>query len=450
MASLAMAGTLIALAHGASARPDDQRPSSEAAAQDRPAPPPAVSVDADPGPPAQLAPVPPAVAELATAAPAHSGLRVHDIAIHGFVSEGGFLSTSNDYIGSSAHGSLKLFEAGINVSTEVTDRLRVGVQLFARDFGALEDPPRIDWAFLDYRWRAWFGLRAGIVKMPFGLYNEYADIDSGRLPLLMPPSVYPFRNRDVLLAQRGFAAYGDLALGGGGELEYQLWLGTLSIPLNALDVAGATLNTIDTRYVAGVQAFWHPPLDGLRVGGTAVRTSIDFDLTLSPQNTSALIMAGVVPPDYNGAIVISQRPDTWLIASAEYLRNDWLFAAEYSRTLKRQRSSLPRVSPTFEEDNERFYGMTSYRTSARLELGGYYSVYNLDANDRGGHAARYAERFYAFQRDLAATVRVDINDHWLWKLEAHFMDGTADLPPAGNPHPDRYWGLFMFRTTVTF
>ena len=31
----------------------------------------------------------------------------------------------------------------------------------------------MDWAFLDYQWRPWLGLRAGIIKMPFGLYNEY-------------------------------------------------------------------------------------------------------------------------------------------------------------------------------------------------------------------------------------------------------------------------------------
>ena len=383
-----------------------------------------------------------------TAGGAGSGLR--DVQIHGFVSEGGFLSTSGDYIGASSSGSLELFEAAVNVSTAVTDRLRAGAQLFARDFGTLEDPPRFDWAFLDYRWRSWLGLRAGIVKMPFGLYNEYADIDSARLPILMPQGVYSFRNRDVLLSQRGFAVYGDVALGGGNDLEYQVWLGTLSIPNNALNVGGATLDRINTKYVTGVQAFWHPRLEGLRLGGTVLRTSIDFNLTLSPANVAALTMAGVVPPGYAGALVVSQRPDTWMVASAEYAHDEWLFAAEYSRAFKRQRSSLPIVLPTFHEDAEQFYGMVAYRGSDQLEVGGYYSVHNLDAGDRHGRSAKYAERFYAFQRDLTATLRFDANEHWLWKLEAHFMDGTADLPASTNPTPQRYWGLFLLRTTVSF
>src|SRR5687768_2805422 len=57
------------------------------------------------------------------------------IQIHGFVSEGAFVSTANDYIGVSSRGSVKLLEVGINFSTEVADRLRAGVQVFARELG---------------------------------------------------------------------------------------------------------------------------------------------------------------------------------------------------------------------------------------------------------------------------------------------------------------------------
>ena len=328
--------------------------------------------------------------------------------------------------------------------------MRAGVQIFSRDFGTLEDPPRFDWAFLDFRWRAWLGLRAGIIKMPFGLYNESTDVDAAHLPILLPQSIYSFVNRDVLLSHRGFALYGYHRLRRGGELEYQTWAGTLSIPQNALTLDGATLDSIDTKYVTGAQLFWRPPIDGFRIGATYLRASIDFELTLSDANIAALIAAGVVPPDYKGELVVSQRPDTWVVASAEYQRGDWLFAAEYSRAFKHQQTTLPAVLPAFDEDSERFYGMATYRASPNIEVGGYYSVHHVDANDRKGRDPKYPERFYAFQRDLAATARVDINDHWLWKLELHFMDGVADLPAATNSDPDRYWGLVLLRTTVTF
>ena len=386
-------------------------------------------------------------------APPAPPLAISNLQIHGFISEGGFVSTDNDYIGDSSRGSLALFEGAVNVSTQITDRLRAGLQLFGRNEGTFRDlPPRLDWAYLDYRWKPWLGLRAGIIKMPYGLYNEYEDIDAARTAILMPQSVYSIRNRSALLAQTGFELYGDRELGrDAGSLEYEAWLGTLDIPDNALEVAGATLNNVDTRYVTGGQLFWHPPIEGLRLGGTFFRTSIDFNLTLDPETVQALIMAGLVPPDYMGQLLISLRPDMAWVASTEYTRDDWLFAAEYSRWYQHQESSLSKLLPAFDADSERFYVLATHRFCPHVEAGAYYSVVYADVNDRRGHdRMKFPQAFDAWQRDAAATIRFDVNEHWLWKLEAHFIDGTADLDLTMNPHPTRYWGLFLARTTVTF
>lgn len=390
--------------------------------------------------------VEPATSEPVVAAPALVSPRVE---IHGFASEGAFVQTTNDYFGSSSRASLELFEVGVNVSTDVADRLRAGIQLFARDLGSIRDAsPRIDWAYLDYRWRPWLGLRAGIIKQPFGLYNEYADIDAARLPILLPSSVYAIRNRDVLISHTGFSLYGNRSFGGAGELDYQVWLGTLTIPRTALQLsANASLESASAKYVAGGQLFWRPPLDGLRIGATALRASFDFHIALDAATVSQLVMAGLVPRNYDGRLVISQRPVSFGIGSAEYVRGDWMVAAEYARSLTRQRSSLPVLLPTFERLSENFYLMTTYRIASALEVGGYYSVYNYDVDDT---PPMYVRPYDAFQRDLAATVRLDINDHWLWKLEGHFMDGAASLPTEFNSNPERYWGLFLLRTTVTF
>jgi hypothetical protein len=371
--------------------------------------------------------------------------------LHGFIGEGGFWSTDNDFIGTSSKGSLELFEVGLNVTTQLTDRLRAGAQLYGRAVGSFKDlPPGIDWAYLDYRWRDWLGLRAGVIKMPFGLYNEYADADSSRLSILMPQSVYPLRDRTALLSQTGFSLYGTQAIGGAGELEYQAWLGTLNVPANALELSGASLDAVNTRYVTGAQLFWRPPVDGLRLGGTYLRASIDFDVTFDPANIALLIMLGVVPADYDGKLRISQRPARVWVASAELVRDDWVFAAEYSRWYTRQSTTLPTVIPTVESDSERFYVLIARRICA-WELGGYYAVTHADANDRQARdAMRFPIRHTGFQRDLAATVRYDVNEYWTWKLEGHFIDGTAELKASVNPDPKRYWGLFLFKTTVTF
>ena len=120
------------------------------------------------------------------AAPAHAE---PNLQLHGFISEGGFVSTDNDFIGHSSRGSLEFFQGAVNVSSELGDKLHAGLQLFSQDEGNSNDAtPRLDWAFLDYRYQPWLGLRAGRVRIPFGLYNDYIDIDAARLQILLPQS----------------------------------------------------------------------------------------------------------------------------------------------------------------------------------------------------------------------------------------------------------------------
>jgi hypothetical protein len=203
--------------------------------------------------------------------------------------------------------------------------------------------------------------------------------------------------------------------------------------------------------VTGAQVFWHPPVDGLRIGGTFLRTSIDFYLTFDPATLSSLVAAGLVPPDYDGHLRISQRPATLWLASAEYERGDWLFAAEYGRQRTRQVSDLPDLLPLSKTEGENYYGLVTRRLSTWLAAGAYYSVHVLDVSDRHGKdTTRFPKAYDAWQRDLAVSLRFDVDDHWLWKVEGHFIDGAADLDVGLDPDPDRYWGLFLVKTTVTF
>jgi hypothetical protein len=409
-----------------------------------PTPTPSTPPDAPPPtspPPAVIAPAVVA-APLVAAAPA--GLSVGGIELHGFVSQGGFATTANDYLGHRA--SLEFFEAALNASTEPVDRLRIGMQLFARDIGNLGGyDATLDWAFIDYRWRDWLGLRAGHIKMPFGLYNEYADIDAARLSILLPQSVYPIESQDVLLAHTGFSLYGTIPLAAAGTLDYQLLGGTVTIP------ATKGLDSTSSKYLVGGQAFWHP-IEGLRAGFSLLRASIDYLFTLPQQEISTLVMAGLEPATFDGSGMLHEDPATLWVASAEYVHGDWLFAAEYSRWHIHSTSTLPtEVLPTTNTNNERFYALAAYRLTEQLDAGVYYSVYNEDVHDRSGtKPGAFAEPYEAYQRDAALSLRYDVNDHWLWKLEGHFIDGDADLSLTDNPSPKQYWGMFLVKTTVTF
>jgi hypothetical protein len=360
---------------------------------------------------------------------------VPHVDVHGFVSQGALVSTHNDYLGHSRRGSLEFTEAAINVSTEPASRLRIGAQLFTRDLGPVGDYKlTLDWAYLDYRHNEYFGLRAGRVKLPFGLYNEYSDIDAARLPILLPQSIYPILSRDVLLAQTGFELYGALPLADAGGLDYRLYYGTWFIDAGSFPAGAVRIRAVDTERLAGTQLFWRTPLENLRVGGSLAYAVIDFDLELAA--TGERLEAALDP------VVL------W-VASAEYLYDDWQFAGEYSRWYQQVTSSDPLVVTEDDTTSERLYAMFAYRLTDELEVGAYYSVQFADVDDRDGQAfGDDPER--AWQKDLAASLRYDLEESWLWKLEGHFMDGAAALSAADNPNPKRYWLLFLLKTTVTF
>jgi hypothetical protein len=59
------------------------------------------------------------------------------------------------------------------------------------------------------------------------------------------------------------------------------------------------------------------------------------------------------------------------------------------------------------------------------------------------------------QHDVAATLRFDITENWLLKLEGHYMSGTAAVSPALNDNTplnllERNWVVFLAKTTAYF
>jgi hypothetical protein len=355
------------------------------------------------------------------------------VRVHGFVSQGAIKSTGNNYLAESKRGSVELTEGALNFTASLTDRLRVGFQLFVRDLGPMGNyTPKMDWIYFDYHWVDWFGLRAGRVKIPFGLYNEINDVDSARVPVLLPQSIYPIGNRDFLLAQTGLELYGRVPLAAAGTLEYRLYGGTIF--LEGGGTAGpVTISPFRVPYVAGGRLMWETPVDGLRLGGSAQTVRIDWDVSV------AMLMAKV------------QFPVRLWVASLEYAGDRVTLAAEYGRWHGEIKSSNPALFPQVSATNERFYLMGSVRLTSWLQPGAYYSVLYPNVADRKGRDS--------WQHDVATTLRFDLNQHWLVKLEGHYMKGTAGLDDAVNrqlndnkpvKELERDWLVFLLKSTVYF
>jgi hypothetical protein len=381
------------------------------------------------------------IAVLGVAAPARADdepeeLDDNALQIHAFVSQGFLKSTHNNYLANSKSGSFEFFEAGINFQKQLTERLRVGLQLFSRDLGPLGDyKTKLDWAYLDYHWRDALGFRAGRIKLPFGLYNDTSDIDAAHPTALLPQSVYPAQNRDFLLAQTGVELYGYRNFGRPGALDYRAYAGTIFIDLGS-QPPGSPFAVADLTipYVVGGRVMWEPPTEGLRIGASVQRLRLDM-------NVLDLRDPAMPVP------VTATIPATLAVASVEYTVDDVLFAAEYSRWYTSVASSNPMVIPEGDQTAERAYWLAAYRPRPWLQPSVYYALYYPQIHHATGVSAR--------SHDAAAAIRFDLTSYWSLKFEAHYMRGTAGLSTTLNPgftldQLADHWALFVVKTTAYF
>ncbi len=338
--------------------------------------------------------------------------------IHGFISQGFLYSDEYNYLAhNSKDGSFEYNEFGINFSKNLTDKLRMGMQLFSRDIGdASNNKITVDWAYGDYRFQDWLGIQAGRIKIPMGLFNTIRDVDMLRTCIVLPQGIYNDWLRDYLIAMNGVGIYGNVDLGAVGGLEYQALTGGIySDPNSGISkfindgladrgVAAIGDTETSTSYAGALR--WETFVPGLRVGYSYLK--MDQTMQLGVNGTAVTSME-------NGSKIH--------IGSAEYMWNDLTLVAEYF-----QRDSEFRImSQQAEKTSECYYLMASYRFTDWFTLGAYYSVVYPDKDDRDGDdkVAAGEPDHSAWQKDLALSFRFDINEYMILKLEGHAVDGTG-------------------------
>ncbi|MCP5046182.1 MAG: hypothetical protein GY940_03360 [bacterium] len=389
-----------------------------------------------------------------------------EIDIHGYISQGFLFSNRNNYLVDTKKGTFQFNELGINFSTDLNDKLRVGIQLAARDLGDTgNDQVLIDWAFGDYRWRDWLGLRVGKIKLPLGFSNKTRDMDMLRTSILLPQGIYRESFRDATTAIKGAGCYGEVPLKALGDLSYQGMIGTTDFDKEGSTVKeieagdGIEVAKIDIGTVNSWAIVWEPPLEGLRIGISQGNLELKIQGTLTgdivipvPFPPYTLIIAGKGDP-----ISIDASHTRFSIYSLEYIWRNLVLTAEYSRLDYTAINRIPDLEP-FENETraESFYGRASYRFSHWLQAGIYYSVFYDDRNDRDGTLTPYDPPFSAFQKDACLSLRFDIDHHWSFKLEGHLMKGTGLLFPQDNlndmgiPEFKKNWALLAAKMTFIF
>jgi hypothetical protein len=360
------------------------------------------------------------------------------IQVHGFLSEGYVHTDENNWLtmNTKGWGSAAMTDTGLNVSSQLADRLRVGAQVYDRNLGQLGQwHPSCDWAMVDYRFKNWLGVRAGKVKTTLGLYNDTQDLDFVHTFALLPQSVYPTDLREATIAHWGVDFYGNVSLPRRlGDISYTAYTGYRSDSIYS-----------GYPYLLSEYAAYFHRLGGLQYGG---------DLRWNTPVKGLLIGASRLDQDTNGAGVALDlvNPAEGLLPYWERSKSDWTnqfygsfsyrkfrVDSEYRRYLRDQ--AIYEATATDEDDVRGWYVSGTWHLMRWLSVGSYYSRYTIttvysgflsttlgipnatDTSQPGNHIF-----------DKVASLRLDPKPFWNVKIEGHFMTGYA----TGN-YPDGFY-----------
>jgi hypothetical protein len=372
-----------------------------------------------------------------------------EVQLHGYLSVGYASSTDNNYLRMTTSRGSAFTESGLTVSSQITNKLRAGTQLYNRYIGELgKGRFYLDWAFADYRLKDWIGFRGGKIKTTLGLYTDTQDQAFLHTWALLPQSLYPADLRSITVAHVGGDIYGNISTRRGGSLSYTGFAG--SIPndprggfLYGIQAQGGELPTGVVGRMAGFDLRWDTPIAGLMMGGSVVDNYRSFNgfLGTSP-----------VPLSYATTI------DRVMVVYGDYARGQFHANVEYRDQTRRaeltaQMPGRPVVNRVG-ADEPAWFSSAAYRFSKRMEVGGYYSHYRVSVINQPVPATGLG-RDHIF--DKAVTMRVDIAPFWVFKIEGHFIDGVGAPGQAHGFYPqDNPQGLepttrmLVLRTTWYF
>ncbi|HEX5228271.1 MAG TPA: hypothetical protein VFW44_11200 [Bryobacteraceae bacterium] len=375
------------------------------------------------------------------------------VQIHSFASQGFMYSSDNNYLlADTSQGTFQFTDVGANISGQFTNKLRIGAQVYVRSIGKLgEWHPQLDWAYADYRFTDWFGIRGGKVKTALGLYNDSQDNQSLFTWALLPQSTYPLDLRSVTIAHTGGDFYGQIPLKKAGSLTYTAYAG-----LRNFDKYGGVYYFSEDQGIpikgdsglsAGGDLRWNTPLSGLMLGGSWNKL------------TESRIGYYTTPPLTGLDFTFDAAPDQTTAIYGDFTRGNWHFDGEFRREHYYAAVGIPALPGfiyNYNGSNTGWFLSVAYRVSKWLEVGTYHSRYFFDdsgGGPLGGAPDPNADHIF----DQAATARFDITRWWNFKVEGHFMNGYGDVysahgfysrSNANGLKPDT--NMLVLRTGVSF
>ncbi len=370
------------------------------------------------------------------------------VTIGGFFSQGYLYSSNNNFPSADKGGTWDFREMAVNASTTLGAHTRVGAQAFAQRLGTLGgDKVILDWAVIDYNFCQEFGVRIGRVKYPKGLYGEALDLDVVRPFAFLPNAVYTPVLRDFAASFDGAMAYGTINAGR-GSFDYKFYYGDIPMTAekgvaefynNAGLYAAAGTSGLKMDSVTGAQLTWNTPVSGLKFV-----YSYSYYTNLATDGPFAAYAAANLHSNMDKF--------DWNTASVEYTWRNWVFAGEWQRSNSSTLAySAPPVLPVVHDRAgwTGWYVSAARRLSSRFELGAYYGDLKPNESNRTGNDPA------AYQADFAISLRCDVSERVLFKIEAHRIDGTYQtFNTVRIPNPSATLRdattVFAAKTTLSF
>jgi len=364
--------------------------------------------------------------------------------IHGFLSQGYSLTSSNNFHGESQDGgSFDFREFGINLSQRMKSHIFISGQIISSKTNAEDSGnPKLDFLLLDYRFNNSSnhnsGIQIGRVKNPFGFYNETRDVPFTRPSVILPQSIYFDRTRDLTLSSHAVQLYSSLETNR-AVLHGQLQVGYPRIDSDKVE-----------RVVYGNE----------QNGDFSAKFSYICKISYEQEGRGlqAALSYAELNAEYNEISAASGNfRFSPIVLSLQYNTLNWSVSGEYAR----RRSSFENLAlplPIKKEEGESYYLQFTWRPMQQWSSYARYDVAYLNRDDKNGSereamSGGLIPAYKMFALDKTLGIRWTINNDWEIAVENHWVDGAAWLDAVENPIAaaiDRKWKLFTANLSFRF
>lgn len=251
--------------------------------------------------------------------------------LHGYGNQDYLRASANEYLGADTHGSWDNNLLALVGIVTLTDRSRLWVQLESE----APDPVRLDWFFVDYRISDRLRAQVGRAKLPFGIYNEIADVHYLQVSAV-PPLLYQDAGDITHETYQGLGIDYESVPAKIGSWRAQVWLGNT--------VSAETDDDLTDRRALGGKLTWSTPLKGLKLMFSGFRTEVEIpgDGSFRNEDRAAVSLdyvdGGVdIKSEYASHELGETKRAAWYVQGGYSIADKWIPYVRYDHAIADRR-----------------------------------------------------------------------------------------------------------------